>query len=284
MPASDNKTHTLEETMSRQEKRANERRRNKILHKITLAAGEGVGRAVAFTFALATNGFAAEPKAAEPKPAEQQKQEEFTLPQVTVTEKKNPYVVPNLGLQRLPEPVQDIPQSITIVPREIINEQAATTLRMRCAMSPASVSPPVKPAALRGTTSLCAASTLATTYTWTACAIKGPISATPSIFKTSKCSKGPASIYFGRGSTGGIINQVSKAPRLEGFYDGTASAGSGPYFRGTTDINQPLGPTMALRLNAMAHHADIVDRDHVKVTRQGFAPTLHPRASAHRPR
>ena len=24
----------------------------------------------------------------------------------------------------------------------------------------------------------------------------------------------------------------------------------------------------------MAHHADIVDRDHVKVTRQGFAPTL----------
>ena len=47
--------------MSRQEKRANERRRNKILHKITLAAGEGVGRAVAFTFALATNGFAAEP-------------------------------------------------------------------------------------------------------------------------------------------------------------------------------------------------------------------------------
>ena len=48
--------------MSRQEKRANERRRNKILHKITLAAGEGVGRAVAFTFALATTGFAAEPE------------------------------------------------------------------------------------------------------------------------------------------------------------------------------------------------------------------------------
>ena len=37
--------------------------------------------------------------------------------------------MPNLGLQRLPEPVQDIPQSITIVPREIMNEQAATSLR-----------------------------------------------------------------------------------------------------------------------------------------------------------
>jgi catecholate siderophore receptor len=55
---------------------------------------------------------------------------------------------------------------------------------------------------------------------------------------------------------------------------GTASAGSGPYFRGTVDINQPLSPTIALRVNAMAQHADIVDRDHVKVTRQGFAPSL----------
>ncbi|HSF59833.1 MAG TPA: TonB-dependent receptor plug domain-containing protein [Candidatus Binatia bacterium] len=105
--------------MSRQEKRAKERRRNKLLHKITLAAGEGVGRAVAFTFALATNAFAAEPK----------KEEEFALPPVVVTDKTNPYVVPNLGLQRLPEPVPNIPQSITIVPQQIIQEQAATTLR-----------------------------------------------------------------------------------------------------------------------------------------------------------
>lgn len=94
--------------MSRQQKRANERRRHKLLHRIALAAGEGVGRAVAFTFALTTNAFAADP---EPK-----KEETFTLPQVTVTDKGSPYVVPNLGLQRLSEPVQDIPQSITIVP------------------------------------------------------------------------------------------------------------------------------------------------------------------------
>ena len=260
--------------MSRQEKRANERRRNKILHKITLAAGEGVGRAVAFTFALATNGFAAEPKAAEPKPAEQQKQEEFALPQVTVTEQKNPYVVPNLGLQRLPEPVQDIPQSITIVPREIMNEQAATTLRD----------------ALRNVSGIGIAAGEGGGAQGDNFTLRG-FNARNDIYldgvrdqgtyfrdtfniQSVEVLKGPASIYFGRGSTGGIINQVSKAPQLEGFYDGTVGAGSGPYFRGTTDINQPLGPTMALRLNAMAHHADIVDRDHVKVSRQGVAPSF----------
>ena len=48
--------------MSRQEKRANDRRLRKALRKISLAAGEGVGRAVAFSFALASNAFAAEPK------------------------------------------------------------------------------------------------------------------------------------------------------------------------------------------------------------------------------
>jgi catecholate siderophore receptor len=255
--------------MSRQEKRANERRRNKILHKITLAAGEGVGRAVAFTFALATNGFAAEPKVAEPK-----KEEEFALPQVTVTEQKSPYVVPSLGLQRLPEPVQDIPQSITIVPRQIIEEQAATTLRD----------------ALRNVTGIGIAAGEGGGAQGDNFTLRG-FSARNDMYldgvrdqgtffrdtfniEAVEVLKGPASIYFGRGSTGGIINQVSKAPRLEGFYDGTASGGSGPYFRGTADINQQLSPTIALRVNAMAQHADIVDRDHVKVTRQGFAPTL----------
>src|SRR5262249_46189687 len=241
---------------------------------------EGVGRAVAFTFALATNGFAAEPQVAEPK-----KEEEFALPQVTVTEQKSPYVIPNLGLQRLPEPVQDIPQSITIVPRQIMDEQQANTLRD----------------ALRNVTGISITASEAGGSQGDGFTLRG-FSARNDMYldgvrdqgtyfrdtfniQNVEVLKGPASIYFGRGSTGGIIHHGRQAPhlagfhhatapQLEGFYDGTASAGSGPYFRGTADINQPLGPTMALRLNAMAHHADIVDRDHVKVTRQGFAPTL----------
>ena len=153
--------------MSRQEKRAHERRRNKILDKSLLPPVRGVGRAVAFTFALATNGFAAEPK-----PAEQQKQEEFSLPQVTVTEQKTPYVVPNLGLQRLPEPVQDIPQSITIVPREIMNEQAATSLRDAMRNVTGISITASEAGGSQGDGFTLRASTRATTYTWTASAIK----------------------------------------------------------------------------------------------------------------
>ena len=193
---------------------------------------------------------------------------------MVVTDQSNPYVVPNLGLQRLPEPVQNIPQSITIVPRQILEEQAATTLRD----------------AMRNVTGIGIAAGEGGGAQGDNFTLRG-FSARNDMYldgvrdqgtyfrdtfniEAVEVLKGPSSIYFGRGSTGGIINQVSKAPRLEGFYDGTASAGSGPYFRGTADINQPLSPTIALRVNAMAQHADIVDRDHVKVTRQGFAPTL----------
>jgi sulfite reductase (NADPH) flavoprotein alpha-component len=81
--------------MSRQQKPAQERHRNKILHKISLVADESVGRTLAFTSALTTNGFA----------AKQEKQEAVTLPAVVVTDQSNPYVVPNLDLQRACAPV-----------------------------------------------------------------------------------------------------------------------------------------------------------------------------------
>ena len=61
--ASQRKLISPEEDMSRQEKRAKERKLRKALRKISLAAGEGVGRAVAFSFVLSSSStIAAEPE------------------------------------------------------------------------------------------------------------------------------------------------------------------------------------------------------------------------------
>ena len=55
---------------------------------------------------------------------------------------------------------------------------------------------------------------------------------------------------FGRGSTGGAINQVSKSPSLQPGRTFSLTSGYGPTVRGTVDVNaQPLGDTSALRLN-----------------------------------
>lgn len=89
--------------------------------------------------------------------------------------------------------------------------------------------------------------------------------------------KGPASILFGRGSTGGVIQQVSKRATLQGQNSGSLLFGTDESRRATFDIGgraQKLGETAAVRLNAMIHDAEVADRDGAKQQRWGVAPTL----------
>ncbi len=68
--------------------------------------------------------------------------------------------------------------------------------------------------------------------------------------------RGSASMLFGRGSTGGAVNQVSKTPRLITEHEVTTTLGSYNYKRVTGDFNIKTGESAALRLNAMATKAD----------------------------
>jgi catecholate siderophore receptor len=83
--------------------------------------------------------------------------------------------------------------------------------------------------------------------------------------------KGPSGALFGRGSTGGAINTVSKAPRLDDAADVDLYAGSARYVRALADVQHRLGETSALRLNLMAHSAGVADRDLVYSRRWGAA-------------
>ncbi len=85
--------------------------------------------------------------------------------------------------------------------------------------------------------------------------------------------KGPASTLFGRGSTGGVVNQVSKAPKLEDFARGTIASGTNSELRGTADLNYALGDTTAVRVDAMGQKSSVADRDFVKNRRWGVAPS-----------
>ena len=86
--------------------------------------------------------------------------------------------------------------------------------------------------------------------------------------------KGPSAILFGRGSTGGVINQVSKAPTLSPLQSGTLQVGTNNDVRGTIDVDQPLSNTAAIRLNAMDERSEVTDRDHVRNDRWGIAPSI----------
>jgi catecholate siderophore receptor len=85
--------------------------------------------------------------------------------------------------------------------------------------------------------------------------------------------KGPSATLFGRGSTGGAINQVSKAPFLQQADVVTANLGTNSLYRMTADLNQPIADTSAVRLNLMGESSQVADRDLVRNRRWGFAPS-----------
>jgi catecholate siderophore receptor len=85
---------------------------------------------------------------------------------------------------------------------------------------------------------------------------------------------GPASALFGRGSTSGVINSVSKQPTLTPLAAFTVSGGQIDYWRGTGDVNLPLSATAAARITVMDQSNSVVERDQVHYHRYGVAPTL----------
>lgn len=68
--------------------------------------------------------------------------------------------------------------------------------------------------------------------------------------------RGSASMLFGRGSTGGAVNQVTKAPRLINEHQIDVTVGNHGYQRVVGDFNLRTGESSALRLGVMNTTAD----------------------------
>ncbi|GAB7529376.1 TonB-dependent siderophore receptor [Pseudomonas sp. 3A(2025)] len=89
--------------------------------------------------------------------------------------------------------------------------------------------------------------------------------------------KGPNSVFGGAGTTGGSINIISKQPQNRAFTRLGGSLGTDNYYRMTVDTNQPLegvGTDSAFRLNLMGHKNDVAGRDEIERERWGIAPSL----------
>ncbi len=82
--------------------------------------------------------------------------------------------------------------------------------------------------------------------------------------------RGSASMLFGRGSTGGVVNQVSKRPFLSDQSEAQVTVGSNDYKRGTLDLNKVVGENAAIRINAMKTKGGSF-RDGVSTDRTGLA-------------
>ena len=83
--------------------------------------------------------------------------------------------------------------------------------------------------------------------------------------------RGSASMLFGRGSTGGAVNQVSKEPFLFNQHQIDATIGSGRYARIVGDFNVKTGDNAALRVNAMWNGSDAFGTYGAGIDKKGIA-------------
>jgi len=85
---------------------------------------------------------------------------------------------------------------------------------------------------------------------------------------------GPGSAYGGRGSTGGMINLVTKTPQYDDFVSVTGSVGAPLSGRTALDGNYVISDTAAARLNLMWQDGEVAGRDEVTTSSFGIAPSL----------
>lgn len=175
--------------------------------------------------------------------------------------------------------LRDIPQTVTVIDKEVIEEQGATTLRDVLRNVPGITVTAGEGGVPAGDNlNLRGFSARNDIYVDGARDL-GPQTRDSFNLEQVEVVKGPSSTFSGRGSTGGTINLVSKIPNFKPFYDFSLQLGNDKTKRVTGDINLPLkdigfDEQAAFRLNFLVHDSNYAGRDIIENDRWGVAPTL----------
>lgn len=232
----------------------------------SLCAGTALG--LALTGLMPRNAMA---QSAEPQPIQ--------LPPVSVEGAQGngaPYKVDDSTLSKLTGPLRDTGQSITVIPQQYLEDRGVTNINDALRSVPG-VSLAAGEAGAQGNSLTLRGFTARNDIFLDGMRDFGSYYRDPFDFDEIEVLKGPSSILFGRGSTGGVINQESKLPTLTPLIAGSGALGTDNTKRATVDVNEPvpdLGEGAALRLNAMVHDSQVADRDVGEYRRYGVAPSF----------
>ncbi len=204
--------------------------------------------------------------------------EEVVLSEVVVAAKPDAYKAEFLESPKYTAPILDTPQTINVVPEQVIKDQNATSLRDVLRNVPGITVQAGEGGVPNGDIFTIRGFTARTDMFVDGIRDIGGYTRDPFNYEQVEVAKGPSGAYAGRGSTGGSVNMVTKRPNLEARYAGSVGVGTDQYFRSTLDINQPIAnspiPGTSLRLNAVWHENDVAGRDFIYNKRLGIAPSV----------
>ncbi|MEH1834444.1 MAG: TonB-dependent siderophore receptor [Nostoc sp.] len=211
-------------------------------------------------FSVATAASSAQKPQTQPQPENQTQQSQPSTQndqpiELVVTGEQDGYNVPDASsATRTDTPIRDIPQSIQVVPRQVIEDRVITdpddAVRTISGVIPSNPSYEggLSAFSIRG-------------FDYGSNVLRngvreidfGSVSRNDlTNIERVEILKGPASVLYGQGSLGGAVNIVTKQPLRDPFYNLEFLAGSYDLYRGAVDFSGPLNDsrTVLYRLNA----------------------------------
>ncbi len=199
----------------------------------------------------------------------------FVLPTVDVQAEAEPYKADS-ALTKLPTALIDTPQTVVVVPAAVIREQNATTLR-DALRNVSGITVTAGEGGRQGDSFVIRGfSAQSDTYRD---GVRDLGWFTRDTFNLGGVETffGPSSVLFGRGSTGGAINLVTKKPTRSAFNDVRLSGGTAPSGRLELDLNQPITDRAQVRVAAVGQLAEVAGRNEVEENRLAVAPSARMR-------
>jgi catecholate siderophore receptor len=193
-----------------------------------------------------------------------------------------------LSSPKFTEPVRDIPQTVTVIPAAVFEQQGAQNLSDVLRNTPGVTFTAGEGGSMNSGDAFYMRGFEVGGNGGNGIFIdgvrdNGAVSRDVYNLEQVEIAKGPAGADNGRGATSGYVNLASKSPRLEAFAATTLSYGfdersSIDRWRSTVDLNQPLATSsvkgVAFRLNALWQEGGVAGRDYVEQNRWSVAPSL----------
>ncbi|MCP5379587.1 MAG: TonB-dependent siderophore receptor [Novosphingobium sp.] len=191
-----------------------------------------------------------------------------------------PYKIDRSSNGKFTEEVRDTPKSITIIPKEVIEDVGATTFREIARTTPGVTLGTGEGGNAFGDRIFIRGFEARNDIYIDGMRDPGVSSREVFAIEQIEIVKGPSSAFMGRGTTGGSVGLQSKRPQFgNDFTVAELTGGTDNLLRGTVDANFQLDETVGLRVNGLYHTADTPGRDRVDSERWGGAAALEWRLS-----
>ncbi len=167
-------------------------------------------------------------------------------------------------------PLKDVPASITVVPADLMKDQAMQGMGDVFRYVPGALMHQGEgnrdQVVLRGTS---------TTADFFVDGVRDDAQVFRDLYNLERVEvlKGPGGMIFGRGGAGGVVNRVAKVPAFERILDASLTVGSQQQVRATFDIGNAFGDSAAFRLNGMLEDGNSF-RQGAGLHRYALNPTL----------